>query len=79
MATKRDIQEELDTLGVDYSGSATKAELEALLAELFDEPAAEISDETGTVVSSGIATSFEDVTGICRQCNKPADHLHQGV
>jgi len=80
LVTKREIQEDLDRLGIGYSARASKTELEALLVDVLDpEGAAAISEPEDTAPSSGTATSFEDVTGLCRQCNKPADHLHQGV
>ena len=79
MPTKQELQQELDAFGIEYGRSATKAELEALLAEVGETVVEEITDETDTAPSSGTATSFEDVTGLCRQCKKPANHLHQGV
>jgi hypothetical protein len=37
-------------------------------------PVPVVTDEKDT------ATSYaDDASGLCRQCGKPADHLHQGV
>lgn len=67
MPTKKDLQDELDALGIEYGAKASKAELAALL------------DDAATTDAGDTAVSYADVTGLCRQCNKPADHLHQGV
>ncbi len=79
MPTKREIQQDLDMFGIEYPGSATKTELEALLADALTAAAGDITTEDDTAPSGGAAVSFKDVTGLCRQCGKPADHLHQGV
>ena len=79
MATKSDLQDQLNALVGWYPRSATKAELQYLLDEA-EADQVEPLEETVTSASGGAsAASFEDVTGLCRQCGKPADHLHQGV
>ena len=92
MATKPELKRELDRLGVAYHSKDTKTTLEGLLADALEQAAAaepfqqpaviparhtrrHVRDETVTTS----AASYKDVTGRCRQCGKPADHLHQGV
>ena len=70
MATKQEIIDELVARGIDHDPKDLKADLEDLL------------DAPGEPVDEGprrTAESHEDVTGLCRQCNKPADHKHIGV
>ena len=85
MATKKELQEELDRWGIDYSAKATKAELhdliDAVWVEVFDEPEPEpeavpVTEPEDTSTSG---QAVVNVGGLCRQCRKPADHIHRGV
>jgi len=69
MATKKDIIAELDVLEVDYDPNDLKTDLQDLLDVALAEVDTEASDAAPTV----------GPTGLCRQCNKPADHIHAGV
>lgn len=76
MATKAEIIEDLEWLGVDFDPYALKAELETLLLEAI-EPTPEPEPEGQP---RRTARSFkEERSGLCRQCGKPADHKHIGV
>ncbi len=67
MSVKQDLQDQLNQLGVWYPRRATVAELKELLAEA--------NPTTSTAVTEPTAGP----TGLCLQCNKPADHKHAGV
>lgn len=90
MVTKKDLQAELDELGIEWDAGEVKADLLDKLADYQESLAtAEEIDGSGYARSvavtddadtgTGTAESFEDVTGLCRQCGKPADHTHIGV
>ena len=75
MGYKDELRYRLDELGIEYRKKDTVARLEVLLQSdpgpVPEEPAKDPERRT--------ARSFEDVTGLCRQCNRPADHKHIGV
>jgi len=80
MVTKKELQAELDRWGIDYPAKATKAELQELIDAVWDEvdvdEPVEITEPENTATSGEAVVS---VNGLCRQCRKPADHIHRGV
>lgn len=82
MVTKTDLQDELNSLGVWYPRKATKADLEALLAEANPTTSAAVPDDVyigDAIVADDPRPLTVGPTGLCLQCNKPADHKHVGV
>ena len=85
MVKKAELQAELDRWGIDYPARATKAELQDLIDAAYDgvpewddpEPEAVPITESEDTSTSGEAVV--NVGGLCRQCRKPADHIHRGV
>jgi len=85
MVKKSELQAELDRWGIDYPARATKAELQDLIDAAYDGIDSDWDDE----ILEGQITEPEDTTtsgeavvnvgGLCRQCRKPADHIHRGV
>ena len=70
---KADLKAALDELGIEYGAKDTVADLKDLLADAEEAEEAQFTDAADT------ATSFADVTGLCRQCGRLADHKHIGV
>ena len=81
MATKKELQEELDQLGIMYPRRATKSELEMLLAmnAVSATPIDYVPDDEPEDDGGEVAQSFTGPTGLCTQCKRPADHKHKGV
>jgi len=71
MATVKQLKTQLDDAGIEYPADARKYELESLLDADPGPVPEEVPGET--------ARSYEDVSGLCRQCGKLADHKHFGV
>ena len=85
MVKKSELQAELDRWGIDYPARATKAELQDLIDAAYDEvpewddPEPEAVEITEPEDTSTSGEAVVNVGGLCRQCRKPADHIHRGV
>ena len=89
MVKKSELQAELDRWGIDYPARATKAELQDLIDAAYDSIYTDLDDEPDPEPEAVPVTEPEDtstsgeavvnVGGLCRQCRKPADHIHRGV
>ena len=84
MVKKSELQAELDRWGIDYPSRATKAELQELIDAAWDEVSVDEPEPEAVPVTEPEDTSTSgeavvNVGGLCRQCRKPADHIHRGV